>query len=131
MPKRSLAEEAAALLDGLDKRAASAGTAAQSLRRAERFPYRRETRLQQRDPGGYVIDTWAFTRDLSAGGLGCVHCEEMATGTAVQVSLVLPVGTAEDVPATVVHCQRLRPDWYLLGLKFDQPIDPKRYVLRP
>lgn len=131
MSKRSLAEEAAALLDGLDKRAAAAGTVTQSLRRSERLPYRRETRLQQRDRDGSVIQTWAFTRDLSAGGLGCVHCEEIATGTAVQVSLLLPVGTAEEVAATVVHCQRLRPDWYMLGLKFDRPIDPRRYVLRP
>lgn len=131
MSKPSLTEEAEALLDRLDERASAAGETAARHRATERYPYRRESMLQRPHLDGSVIKTWAYTRDLSVGGVGCLHAEELAAGTPVLVSLSLPVGGADDVAATAVYCQRLRSDWFLVGLKFEKPVDPRRYVLLP
>jgi hypothetical protein len=126
MPGFPLTHEAATLLDLLDQR--SRASEGGQHRRANRYSFRRELELKRHDPEGGATQTWVFTRDFSAGGITCLHLAPMAVGTAVTVHLSTVDGATDKLPAWVVHCRQLKDNWYVLGLKFSEPVDPLRYV---
>ena len=129
MAESSLVREATALLDELEARPRAAPSPAQQRRESPRHRYRRELALTRRDEGGSTIQTWAMSRDLSAGGLACVHPEPLTLGTPLKVRLPLADGKWQEIGAQVTRREELAEGWYLLGLMFDEMIDPLKYLV--
>jgi hypothetical protein len=118
----TLAQKVLAMLDELDRRSARGAHPREDHRIVPRYSYRKHARLHLRHDAT-MANCWIHTRDLSACGLGCVHLDQLAPGTAVMVSLKAAAGTSQ-MAAHVVHCQPLRKEMYLLGLCFEGHIDP-------
>ena len=125
MPKKSLPQEAKTLLDQLDKR--SATSAESGKRQFPRHAYRTQAQLLRRTDDGSLMTEWIQTRDLSVEGLGCLHIEALPAGTPVSVLLKSAAGT-NPIGGQVAHCQAVKNDFYLVGLRFEQRIDPEDYL---
>lgn len=61
------------------------------------------------------VEVWL--RDLSAGGMGIVHSQEMERGTPFVAQLPRRQGPALRVLYEVAHCKRLAKDLYSIGAK--------------
>ena len=64
------------------------------------------------------VEVWL--RDLSAGGIGIVHSQEMERGTPFVAHLPRRQGAALRVLYEVAHCKRLAKDLYSIGAKLNR-----------
>ena len=64
------------------------------------------------------VEVWL--RDLSAGGIGIVHNQEMERGTPFVAHLPRRQGPALRVLYEVAHCKRLAKDLYSIGAKLSR-----------
>lgn len=64
------------------------------------------------------VEVWL--RDLSAGGIGIVHNQEMERGTPFVAHLPRRQGTDLRVLYEVAHCKRLAKDLYSIGAKLSR-----------
>ena len=64
------------------------------------------------------VDVWL--RDLSAGGIGIVHSQEMDRGTPFVAHLPRRQGGSLRVLYEVAHCKRLAKDLYSIGAKLSR-----------
>ncbi|MEM9418226.1 MAG: PilZ domain-containing protein [Planctomycetota bacterium] len=81
------------------------------------------------DHGTYVV----HSRNISTGGLGFVHDQELHTGTRCTVALQPMRGKGMIVPARVAWCRSIRRELegittYDIGVQFDRPIDISPFV---
>ena len=123
-----LLREALAILKELD--AAEASQPFQPLipdpRRTVRHACRLEIILNYwRDEA--LVRSWALTRDLSAGGLSCLHREALPIGSSFAIKLPLLAGGHHEVQAQVRHSKAVAGGWHLLGLMFLEMIDPRKF----
>lgn len=64
--------------------------------------------------------------DVSAGGLGFLHGAYIHVDTPCVVTLVVRKKTGFRVEAKVARCQHHRGHIHIVGVKFDQAMDPKQ-----
>ena len=125
MERLPLEQEAAAILDQLDRRSTDSG--ANGRRSFPRHPYRTQAEMLRRHEDGSFSSEWIHTRDLSVEGLGCLHVQDVPKGTSVRVLLKSMAGT-NPIGGAVAHCQPLQGDLYLVGLRLEQRINPEDYL---
>lgn len=77
------------------------------------------------DSPGIVVQV----RDLSRHGLGVLHLNFVHVGTEMSVGLPTRSGGVEPVTAKVMRCVYLRKGLHEVGLKFDEPLDPGRFLV--
>ena len=75
-----------------------------------------------------MVESWALTRDLSAGGLACLHRESLPIGAAFGMTLPLLAGGHHEVQAQVTHCKAVGSGWHLLGVMFLEMINPRKFL---
>ena len=120
-----LLQEAIDQLDKLD--AMSRSSTPLTQRRSSARNLFRHTLTLRRHEGGKMIETLALSRDLSPGGLACLHQGPLPLGMIMSVPLPLPDGSYDIVEAEVMRRQMLDEGWYLLALAFAQAINIQRY----
>ncbi|MBB6429289.1 PilZ domain-containing protein [Algisphaera agarilytica] len=81
------------------------------------------------DHGTYVV----HSRNISTGGMGFVHDQELHTGTRCTVALQPMQGKGMIVPARVAWCRAIPRELedlttYDIGVQFDRPIDISPFV---
>jgi CheY-like chemotaxis protein len=116
-----------AVLDRLDQR--QGANPRRNRRRQPRVPFRRaDVTVEIMHPGGSSATRPVFTRDLSAGGIACLHNGFVHTGTKVQVRLPRRLGGIDHVGGVVVHCWHVQGTWHQVDVRFNNRIFPKLYV---
>ena len=120
-----LLKQALGILDRLDSMSRASTPLTQ--RRSSPRDLFRHTLTLRRHEGGKWIETLALSRDLSPGGLACLHQGPLDLGMIVTVPLPLPDGSCDVLEAQVRRQQRVDEGWFLLGLAFAQPINIQRY----
>jgi len=81
------------------------------------------------DHGTYVV----HSRNISSGGLGFVHGQELHAGTRCTVALQPSTGQGVITPARVAWCRAIQcvaedVATYDVGVQFDRPIDVSPFV---
>ena len=66
------------------------------------------------------VEVWL--RDLSAGGMGIVHCREMEPGTPFVAHLPRRQGPPLRVLYEVAHCKRLSKDLFSIGARLTRVV---------
>ncbi len=84
--------------------------------------------IQMRHPGGSSINYVVRPRNLSASGVGFLHGSFCYTGTPVELSLRSIDGERTAIYGHVVRCNHLQGLVHEVGVKFQEPIDPDRYI---
>ncbi|MEM7683064.1 MAG: PilZ domain-containing protein [Planctomycetota bacterium] len=77
------------------------------------------------DSPGLVVQV----RDLSRHGLGVLHLNFVHVGAEMSVGLPTRSGGVEPVSAKVMRCVYLRKGLHEVGLKFDEPLDPAKFLI--
>jgi CheY-like chemotaxis protein len=112
------------LFDRLDARADGA-----DAREHQRFLYRHKiilVRIEQ--PGdGEPTNFVCPTRNVSRGGLACLHGGYIHVGSAVVAHLRTTRGGFDGIPGFVARCEHVRGNIHDVGIRFDYWIDPARY----
>lgn len=117
------------LLNSLDAR--DAHDAGRLNRRSVRAPFRRHgVQMLLFHPGGSSTRRQVLTRDLSAGGLSFIHSGYLHVRTRCEIVLPRhsPDSGEDQLSGEVMTCAHLAGNWHTVGVKFDERVDPKRYL---
>lgn len=100
-------------------------------RKNKRYPYRVRGISIGLNQNGEDATLVVSGRNLSTTGLAFLHLGPIPPGTACRIRLISLEGAEQVVLGTVAHCRALREKGNLheVGTKFDQPIDPQRFVV--
>lgn len=94
-----------------------------------RWPFRRASvALKMIHPGGTEVELRLACRNLSRGGACLLHNGFVHTGTACRVMLPRLAGGFEDLAGVICRCSHRRGTLHEIGVKFNQPVDLKRFV---
>ena len=121
-----LAEQAEVVLDALD--GSKAPSRVHTRRQNARYSYRHNLKLEVSRDTEPPLLLWVFPRDLNSDGIGVLTAEPLSVERAVFVDLIAQDGTIDRVPGRVVYSREAERYWYLVGIKFESPVDPTRYV---
>lgn len=79
-------------------------------------------------PGGTRARCVVSPRSISAGGIGVLHGGFVYLGSPCVVHLRSLDGRDVDCPGQVVRCSHISRHVHALGVKFEERIDPRRFV---
>jgi hypothetical protein len=101
-----------------------------SRRNSKRYAYRLRGISIGLNQNGQDATLVVSSRNISATGLAFLHAGPIPPGTSCRIRLVNQAGEDQVVPGTVVHCRSVQEKGKLheVGARFDQPIDPQRFV---
>ncbi len=116
------------LLDHLDQPEDAKDTV---RRQFSRWPFRQATiNVTITHPGGSSVTLRLACRNLSKGGVGLLHSSFVHPGSLCKIELPNLSGTRDRVDGVIQRCTHRRGTLHELGVRFRQPIDLTRYVLR-
>lgn len=118
------------LLDQLDFDGLCRERLLTSRRKNKRYAYRVRGISIGLNQNGEEATLVASGRNLSSTGLAFLHLGPISPGTACRIRLIGLEGAEQVTLGTVAHCRAVREkgNLYEIGTKFDQPIDPQRFV---
>lgn len=79
------------------------------------------------EPSGYR-NFISSARNLSSSGISVIHGGFVHTGTRCMISLRATDGGVVTANASIVRCRHMQKHLHDLGVRFDQPIDPRRVI---
>lgn len=104
---------------------APAGLVGRDRRRFKRWEYRMsDIALLVQHPGGGVGRYLVCARNISAGGVSCIHGGYIHPGSECRIVLPRRDGTPQAVTGLVVHCRHVEAAHHEIGIRFTQEVDP-------
>ncbi|MCK4872513.1 MAG: response regulator [Phycisphaerales bacterium] len=79
-------------------------------------------------PGGTTAKLLVVSRDLSSTGMAFYHRGFLHAGTACELELLTLAGEMELIRSKVVRCRHIKSSIHEIGIAFDAPIDPRRFM---
>lgn len=114
------------ILAALDK--ASLGTNRDSGRESSRWEWRARMRCQITQPGGTCETRDIVTRNLGADGAGFLVDGFLHRDTVCTLQIITADNAWVDVAATVVRCRYVSGRIHEVGVRFHEPLDPRRVI---
>ncbi len=116
--------ERSKLLCRLDE--APAGRSGRDRRRFKRWEYRMsDIAILVQHPAGGVGRYLVCARNISAGGLSCIHGGYIHPGSECKIVLPRHDGTPFAVNGVIVHCRHVEGAYHEVGIRFTQEVDPQ------
>ncbi len=112
-----------AVFDRLD---ATETSGARDRRATPRYAYRAQMIIVElKQPGAKVASPFVCpTRNLSRGGLACLHGGFVHSNTRCLIHLQTLQGGLHAVAGSVVRCRHIQGNVHEVGVRFDEPLDP-------
>lgn len=102
----------------------------QTARDFHRWPFRLETlRLDLFHPGGNSSTLAVACRNISRGGVGLLHNAFVHPNSECRVTLPHGPRGPASVPGRIIRCAHRTGVIHELGVKFDNPINPRDYIV--
>ncbi len=79
-------------------------------------------------PNGSTGRFQVRTFDISTSGIGLLHGQYLYQGTLCSLEVQDQSGNVVEIPAKVMRCEHSEKMVHVVGLQFDEPVDPSEYV---
>lgn len=101
----------------------------QDRRRYKRWEYRMsDIAVLVQHPAGGTGRYLVCARNLSAGGLSCIHGGYLHPGSECQIVLPRTEGDPVAVNGVIVHCRHVEGSYHEVGIRFTQEVEPADLV---